>query len=152
MACIYRFLNAANEIIYVGVATNTLDSRLKGHNKRSNVPGQRHKPHIMYSEVTRIQYVECPTKTDAEMLEFYYIAHTEPPYNERNNHGQIPHWFTFDLDRLVWQDWNGYFENNKYQSPYSMKAQIEKAIAEAQTEQTALETQEKICKKLGIGA
>lgn len=72
--CVYKFINANNEVIYVGKC-KSLSARFNSH---------RNEPHLdkqCYSEVRQIQYVSFPTYMDAGVMERIFIAHYQPKYN-----------------------------------------------------------------------
>lgn len=72
--CVYKFINASNEVIYVGKC-KSLSARFNSH---------RNEPHLdkqCYSEVRQIQYVSFPTYMDAGVMERIFIAHYQPKYN-----------------------------------------------------------------------
>lgn len=72
--CVYKFINADEEIIYIGKA-KSLESRLNSH---------RNNPHLdenVYKEVKRIEYITYPTYMDAGIMERVFISYYQPKYN-----------------------------------------------------------------------
>lgn len=69
--CVYRFLNEAGEIIYVGKAKH-LKHRLSAHT---------HLAEECYEERQRIEYVCFETEDDMEFAERYYISKYKPKFN-----------------------------------------------------------------------
>lgn len=84
--CIYRFINQANEIIYIGKAKD-LKQRLAGH---------RHLPEACYAERVRIEFTMFLTEDDMDLAERYYIPKHKPKYNVIWNQRFI----SLDLSRL----------------------------------------------------
>lgn len=64
MFYVYRFLDAEDNVIYVGKSKQDLQQRFRGH---------RHLPDECYAMVRKIEYTECPTATDMSIKEIYYI-------------------------------------------------------------------------------
>lgn len=69
--CVYRFLNAKNEVIYVGV-TEDLEKRIKNHS---------HLCEDCYWETYRIEYIEFDDLDTAKFIEEYFIRTYKPKYN-----------------------------------------------------------------------
>ena len=89
--CVYRFLNEANEIIYVGKAKN-LKNRLGSHT---------HLPPECYEERCKVEYVTFETEADMDFAERYYIAKYKPTFNVAMAEREITI-NTFELDAKVW--------------------------------------------------
>ena len=64
MYYVYRFLDKAKNIIYVGKSKQELEQRFRGH---------LHLPNECYDLVYRIEYIECKTESDMSIKEIYYI-------------------------------------------------------------------------------
>lgn len=74
---VYRFKNIRNEVIYVGY-TNNIDRRMHEHFTRG------HLPQPCYDSVAAIEYKQYNTKSDAAVMEIYYINTYQPIYNTRS--------------------------------------------------------------------
>lgn len=74
---VYRFLNNRNEIIYVGY-TKDINRRMHEHFTRG------HLPQPCYDSVATIEYKKYKTKSDASVMEIYYINTYQPIYNTRS--------------------------------------------------------------------
>ena len=72
--CVYRFVDASDDVIYVG-KTKDLQLRLNQH---------RNEPHLdkkVYSEIRRIDYISFPSYMDVGIMERAFIAWFKPRYN-----------------------------------------------------------------------
>lgn len=74
---VYRFKNRRNEVIYVGY-TNNMNRRMHEHFTRG------HLPQPCYDSVAAIEYKQYNTKSDAAVMEIYYINTYQPIYNTRS--------------------------------------------------------------------
>lgn len=89
--CVYRFLNEAGAIIYVGKAKN-LKNRLGSHT---------HLPEECYAERCKTEYVTFETEADMDFAERYYISKYKPTFNTAMVEREITI-NTFELDTKVW--------------------------------------------------
>ena len=64
MYYVYRFLDKAKNVIYVGKSKQDLEQRFRGH---------LHLPEECYDLVYKIEYIECSTESDMSIKEIYYI-------------------------------------------------------------------------------
>lgn len=64
MYYVYRFLDKAKNIIYVGKSKQELEQRFRRHS---------HLPSDCYDLVYQIEYIECKTESDMSIKEIYYI-------------------------------------------------------------------------------
>ncbi len=78
MGYLYRFLDAKNNILYVGKTNKTLVNRLHNHH---------HLPTACYQSISKIEYKEIDNDSDLIILENYYINQYLPFYNT-NDKGQ----------------------------------------------------------------
>ena len=69
--CVYRFLNANNEVVYIGKAKN-LKARLNSHT---------HLPKECYEEISDIEYYSFETEDEMDLAERYLIPKLKPKYN-----------------------------------------------------------------------
>ena len=75
-ACVYRFLNNADEILYIGLTKNL--------HKRVNLEhfsGAGHLPDECYLETQKVEYINIKDNENAEEKEDYYITKYVPKYN-----------------------------------------------------------------------
>jgi len=64
MYYVYRFLDKAQNVIYVGKSKQDLETRFRNHS---------HLPKECYIKVHKIQYICCKTESDMSIKEIYYI-------------------------------------------------------------------------------
>ena len=64
MYYVYRFLDKAQNVIYVGKSRQDLEIRFAGH---------LHLPNECYAMVHKIQFISCKTEADMSIKEIYYI-------------------------------------------------------------------------------
>lgn len=74
--CVYRFLNASNEVIYIGKCKK-LQSRMSSHRTAHHLANEA------YSEVRAVEYISYPSYMDAGIMERIFIAHYQPKYNNQ---------------------------------------------------------------------
>jgi len=78
---VYRFINANNEIIYIG-KTNNIDNRIsKQHFSHSG-----HLPRECYIETHRIEYAQFKSDNMMRIYEIYLIDKHKPLYNQEFNY------------------------------------------------------------------
>lgn len=75
---VYRFINSAGEIIYVG-RTIHLKKRMAQHFGNSG-----HLEQSAYEEISRIDYITTRTALDMKIKELYYIGKYRPKYNKKD--------------------------------------------------------------------
>ena len=72
---VYRFVNKANTVIYVGKTSQPLPQRFNLH---------EHLPTACYEQVEHIEYIECQSAAETQIKEVYYInlfKGNEPYFN-----------------------------------------------------------------------
>jgi excinuclease ABC subunit C len=75
---IYRFFNAAGDIIYIGKA-KSLKNRVSSY--FANLAGHSRKTKRLVSEIDRLEYMVVSTESDALLLENNLIKQHQPKYN-----------------------------------------------------------------------
>ena len=78
MAYTYRFKNKCNNTIYVGYTAQTMAQRMNQHFNKGHLPKEA------YKEVAKIEYIKWATKSDAQIMEVYYINKYKPKYNKQD--------------------------------------------------------------------
>lgn len=96
--CIYRFINKAGEIIYIGKAVN-LKNRISNHN---------HLDERCYLELDKIEYTCFPTEDIMDWAERYYIPKNKPKYNVVMKQRSFEGFYIEELER---REWNVYKEH-----------------------------------------
>lgn len=77
---IYKYLDACNEVIYVGQAKDW---------KRRYYQHRQHDKKMM-SKVYKIYIMECQDKLEMDILELYFIQYYNPKYNIKQSGYMIP--------------------------------------------------------------
>ena len=86
MAYTYRFLDSENRVIYVGYTAQSMAKRMGQHMERGHLPKK------CYKSIARIDYIKWETKSDAQVMEVYFINKYHPIYNKldkQNDHLNI---------------------------------------------------------------
>ena len=86
MAYTYRFVDANENIIYVGYTAQSMAKRMGQHMERGHLPKKA------YKSIARIEYIKWQTKSDAQVMEVYFINKYHPIYNKldkQNDHLNI---------------------------------------------------------------
>jgi excinuclease UvrABC nuclease subunit len=94
MAYTYRFINKYNETIYVGYTGQTMAQRMNQHFNKGHLPKE------CYREVAKIEYIKWATKSDAQIMEVYYINKYKPKFNKLNKKNDN---LTIVLDEKEWK-------------------------------------------------
>lgn len=134
---VYRFFNINNEIVYVG-KTNNIDSRMRQH-----FSDKGHLKPEQYAQVQRVEYTECPSQLDMDILEKYLINLWQPPFNTVDRNSSISF---FDLKNTKELKWIVYFNksNNKVSAPSPTINDEEEKLKKLKEEQ------ESFIKELGV--
>ena len=86
MAYTYRFLDSENRVIYVGYTGQSMAKRIGQHFEKGHLPKK------CYKSIQRIEYIKWETKSDAQVMEVYFINKYHPIYNKlykQNDHLNI---------------------------------------------------------------
>ena len=78
MAYTYRFKDIEGNIIYVGFTAQTMAERMNQHFTKGHLPAE------CYKSVASIEYMKWKTKSDAQVMEVYFINKYKPRYNKLN--------------------------------------------------------------------
>ena len=79
MAYTYRFVDANENIIYVGYTAQSMAKRMGQHMERGHLPKK------CYKSIAKIEYIKWETRSDAQVMEVYYINKYHPRYNRLEN-------------------------------------------------------------------
>ena len=79
MAYTYRFIDSDNRVIYVGYTGQSMAKRIGQHFEKGHLPKK------CYKSIARIDYIKWETKSDAQVMEVYYINTYHPRYNRLEN-------------------------------------------------------------------
>ena len=86
MAYTYRFVDANENIIYVGYTGQSMAKRIGQHFEKGHLPKK------CYKSIAKIEYIKWDTKSDAQVMEVYFINKYHPIYNKldkQNDHLNI---------------------------------------------------------------
>ncbi len=86
MAYTYRFLDSENRVIYVGYTGQSMAKRIGQHFEKGHLPKK------CYKSIARIECIKWETKSDAQVMEVYFINKYHPIYNKldkQNDHLNI---------------------------------------------------------------
>lgn len=97
MAYVYRFKDKYEKIIYVGYTGQTLDKRIGQHFEKG------HLPKTCYNSIAKIEYIKYSTKSDAMIMETYFINKYKPIYNKLSKQNDA---ITLNLE--VKENWKVY--------------------------------------------
>lgn len=75
MAYVYRFLDTAKNVIYIGKTIN-IDKRIKEHFTRGHLSKE------CYDSVKAVEYIKVNTEADSLLAEQYFINKYHPKYNK----------------------------------------------------------------------
>ena len=86
MAYTYRFIDCNENIIYVGYTGQGMAKRIGQHFEKGHLPKK------CYKSIARIECIKWETKSDAQVMEVYFINKYHPIYNKldkQNDHLNI---------------------------------------------------------------
>lgn len=92
---IYKFLNEANQVIYVG-RTNNIIRRIR----QQHFGTSGHLPATCYQQTKQVEFAQVASENDARMYELYYIEKYHPIYNKADIGGGS---FSVELPELPWK-------------------------------------------------
>ena len=78
MAYTYRFKDKYDNVIYIGYTGQTMAERMSQHFTKGHLPSE------CYKSVASIEYMKFKTKSDAQVMEVYFICKYKPRYNKLN--------------------------------------------------------------------
>jgi predicted GIY-YIG superfamily endonuclease len=95
MHYVYKFLDAEEKPIYVGITGN-----LKGRIRSQHFTSNGHLPKECYQEAEIVVYSECVSVDDAKIRGRYLINQLAPRFNDKMNNGSQ---FSFKIDDFDWK-------------------------------------------------
>ena len=81
MAYTYRFVETNENVIYVGYTGQTMAKRISQHFTKGHLPKK------CYKSIARIDYIKWDSKSDAQVMEVYYINKYHPKFNKLDKQG-----------------------------------------------------------------
>ena len=94
MAYTYRFKDIEGNIIYVGFTGQTMAERMNQHFTKGHLPAE------CYKSVASIECMKFKTKSDAQVMEVYFINKFKPKYNKLNKKADT---LTINLGEEKWK-------------------------------------------------
>lgn len=81
MAYTYRFVDTNENVIYVGYTGQAMAKRISQHFTKGHLPKK------CYKSIARIDYIKWDSKSDAQVMEVYYINKYHPKFNKLDKQG-----------------------------------------------------------------
>ena len=94
MAYTYRFKDIEGNIIYVGFTGQTMAERMNQHFTKGHLSAE------CYKSVASIEYMKWKTKSDAQVMEVYFINKYKPRFNKLNKKSDA---LTINLGEEKWK-------------------------------------------------
>jgi excinuclease UvrABC nuclease subunit len=94
MAYTYRFKDKYDNTIYVGYTGQTMAQRMNQHFTKGHLPKE------CYRSVCVIEYIKWKTKSDAQVMEVFFINKYKPKFNKLNKKTDE---LTIDLGEENWK-------------------------------------------------
>ena len=94
MAYTYRFKDIEGNIIYVGFTGQSMAERMNQHFTKGHLPAE------CYKSVASIEYMKFKTKSDAQVMEVYFINKYKPKFNKLNKKSDA---LTINLGEENWK-------------------------------------------------
>ena len=107
MAYTYRFKDIYDNTIYIGYTGQKMSERMNQHFTKGHLPKE------CYSNVAKIEYIKWKTKSDAQVMEVYFINKYKPKFNKQDKRSDA---LTIQLDEKEWKTYQ------------VLKKQVEKSI------------------------
>ena len=104
--CVYRFLDADGNILYVGSTEQLLSHRLSSHNCG-------HLCDCCKNSTVKVEYIVFPTIMDIRVAELYYINKYQPPYNTQHKYDDGISYTIDQLDKMEWLEYKEKFSFTK---------------------------------------
>lgn len=111
MYYVYKFLDAKNNVIYVG-RTKDIVKRMEQHFSKGHLPEE------CYTSVNKVYYTEFNSFTDMAMYEIYLINALKPKYNTTDKDIENEDFISeFGVPEKHWKRYNiGYCSKNDYKA------------------------------------
>lgn len=100
---IYKIINEANEVIYIGLTTDH-NNRLQG----THLHKSGHLPKECYQEMDKIHIAPVNNRDEMKIYERYLINLLNPKYNTKMNNNNN---FRFKLPKLKWFNYEEYINS-----------------------------------------
>ena len=94
MAYTYRFVDSSGKVSYVGYTGQQMSERMNQHFTKGHLPKE------CYSSVAKIEYIKWKTKSDAQVMEVYFINKYKPKFNKQDKRSDT---LTIELEEKEWK-------------------------------------------------
>ena len=94
MAYTYRFKDIYDNTIYIGYTGQKMSERMNQHFTKGHLPKE------CYKSVAKIEYIKWKTKSDAQVMEVYFINKYKPKFNKQDKRSDT---LTIQLDEKEWK-------------------------------------------------
>ena len=109
MAYTYRFKDKYDNTIYIGYTGQKMSERMNQHFTKGHLPKE------CYKSVAKIEYIKWKTKSDAQVMETYFICKYKPKYNKQNKRNDA---LTIQLEEKEWKTYQVLKKQVEKNTPY----------------------------------
>ena len=109
MAYTYRFKDKYDNTIYIGYTGQKMSERMNQHFTKGHLPKE------CYKSVAKIEYIKWKTKSDAQVMETYFICKYKPKYNKQNKRNDA---LTIQLEEKEWKTYQILKKQVEKNTPY----------------------------------
>ena len=109
MAYTYRFKDIYDNTIYIGYTGQKMSERMNQHFTKGHLPKE------CYSNVAKIEYIKWKTKSDAQVMEVYFINKYKPKFNKQDKRSDA---LTIQLDEKEWKTYQVLKKQVENSTPY----------------------------------
>ena len=109
MAYTYRFKDIYDNTIYIGYTGQKMSERMNQHFTKGHLPKE------CYKSVAKIEYIKWKTKSDAQVMEVYFINKYKPKFNKQDKRSDT---LTIQLDEKEWKTYQVLKKQVEKNTPY----------------------------------
>ena len=109
MAYTYRFKDKYDNTIYIGYTGQQMAERMNQHFTKGHLPKE------CYQSVVKIEYIKWKTKSDAQVMEVYFINKYKPKFNKQDKRSDA---LTIQLDEKEWKTYQVLKKQVENSTPY----------------------------------
>ena len=109
MAYTYRFKDIYDNTIYIGYTGQKMSERMNQHFTKGHLPKE------CYKSVAKIEYIKWKTKSDAQVMEVYFINKYKPRFNKQDKRSDA---LTIQLEEKEWKTYQVLKKQVEKNTPY----------------------------------
>ena len=109
MAYTYRFKDIYDNTIYIGYTGQKMSERMNQHFTKGHLPKE------CYKSVAKIEYIKWKTKSDAQVMEVYFINKYKPRFNKQDKRSDA---LTIQLEEKEWKTYQVLKKQVENSTPY----------------------------------